>query len=289
MDVRLDEMLRTVWTWSSNGTVPVGWQPIYQQLYAEDEEGLGDDVELLSEPTQAGLILKIESKRKHKGEGGEQRGYHFFCHPDFAGEAKYRVVLRTADQRTALALMELIVPTMVDAGGAFAGVHSAKVITAEAYEAGRKDLIVVYANDLETQEAVVAKIRAYRSMGRFGDPCFRDPLPVGIKKLAKGVGTASQPPAIPIIQGTGGVSYGKFLAQVVDIALRTAVAIHKTPLKSEDFRKTAKAVLRMAGINPKFPDAISQMAIDFTLFGTLNTENEELKPQWVESVERALA
>jgi hypothetical protein len=289
MDVRLDEMLYTVWDWSLNGTEPVGWQLIYQQLYAQDVEGLGADVELLSEPTQAGLIMKIESKRKERGDGGEQRGYYFFCHPDFAGEAKYRVVLRTADQRTALALMELIVPTMVDAGGNFAGVHSAKVITAEAYEAGRKDLIVVYANDVETQDAVVAKIRQYRSMGRFGDTCFRDPLPVGIKWLGRGFGTASQPPAIPIIQGTGGVSYGKFLAQVVDIALRTAVVIHKTPLKLEDFRKTAKAVLRMAGVNPKFPDVIGPMSIDFTKFGTLKTEDDELKKEWIESVKEALA
>ncbi len=281
-------MLWTVWSWSNEGAEEVGWRPIYDELYAEDEEGLGDEVERLSESTQAGLIMKIESKRKAKGEGGEQRGYYFFCHPDFVGEAKYRVVLRTADQRTALVIMEQIVPAMVDAGGAFEGVHSAKVITAEAYAAGRKDLIVIYADDLETQAAVVAKIQQYRSMGRFGDTCFRDPLPVGIKWLAKGFGTASQPPATPIIRDTGGVSYGKFLTQVIDIALRTAVQIHGVPLSLEKFRKTAKIVLRLAGISAKFPDTINPMEIDFIRFGTLSTAGEELKQGWVDSVTKAL-
>lgn len=119
--------------------------------------------------------------------------------------AKYRIVIRTIDQRTAIRLMEQIVPDVVDSLK-FPGVKSAKVICADAYEAGRKDLILIYVDDRDTMAAVVNVILGYRN--RFGEQSFRDPLPVGIERLARGLGSACQPPESAVFLGAGGPSYG---------------------------------------------------------------------------------
>jgi hypothetical protein len=286
MDTELKELLATVHCWSAEGINSVDWEDIYADLYAQDEAGLGADVERLERATEQRKLAKIDDQRQVKGEGGEERGYYFFLHPDFAGESAFRIVIRTTDQRTALRLMKLIVPEMVDAGGSFAGVHSAKVITGEAYAAGRKDLIVVYANNLDTQRAVSDRLLAWKVGGRFSDADFRDPLPVGIKRIARGIGAASQPPPIPVINGTGGVSYGKFLAQVSAIALRIAVRIHGTPLPWKEFKRVAEAVLWQAGVDAKFPDRIVRPSFVFAKLMPLASADADLPPAVVDKVKQ---
>jgi hypothetical protein len=289
MDAELESMLVDVHYWSGDGTNKVGWRSIYDDLYAQDEAGLGTDVELLDSSTEAGLIAKIEGRRKTRGRGGAQNGYYFFVHPAYAGESTHRVVVRAADQRTALRLMELIVPEMVDAAGVFAGVHSAKVITREAYEVGRKDLVIIYANDMDTQHAVVDRLLAWKAMGRFADSDFRDPLPVGIKRIARGIGTASQPPPITVINATGGASYGKYLAQVIAVALRMAVQLMGQPLSWPDFKKVAVALLAEAGIDARHPDTIGPRSAEFTAMVSLGTADAQLPTQLVEKVRRLCA
>jgi len=141
-------------------------------------------------------------------------------------------------------------------------VRSAKVICNDAYEAGRKDLIVVYADDAVSMRQTAAKIQSYRPHP-FPDTLFREPLPVGIKWLARGLGTASQPPAVAVLLDTGGPSYGKYLSQVLAIAYQAALRIKKGALYRNDFFRVAAIVLRKAGIDPLFPDTIGAPAVDF--------------------------
>jgi hypothetical protein len=260
MDKELESMLDAVWDLRS--LFIFDWEDIYNGLYGEDQAGLGSNVERLDDPTQAGLFKKIESSRKNAGEGGYQRGYYFFTKPTFKGESKWRVVVRMVDQRMAIRLMERLVPDVVD-NPKFPGVKSAKVIYNDAYEAGRKDLLIVYADDPDSMAAVVQVIQGYRSMGRFPDESFRDPLPVGIKWLARGLGTASQPPGIVVIQDTGGPSYGKYLSQVLAIAWQAAQQIKGMNLHKGDFVRVAKILLTKAGINPMYPDTIGPLSQDF--------------------------
>lgn len=255
MDPRLQQMVQTVHYWLATSEDGVTWQDIYN-LYSDSDDSFDPESKTLAPPDELGLFKKIDSPRKKKMEGGYERGYYFFLHPDYKGESKCRVVIRTSNDRVAFRLMERIVPDIVDNNTTFRGVHSAKVIGGEAYASGKPDHIVIYAQDQETQEAVVNKIMGYRSMGRFSEEDFCDPLPVGIQWKARGLGVASQPPNVPVLSGTGGPSFGKYLSQVLAIATKASVALLGVEGSYPDFEKVAIATLRIAGIQADHPDII---------------------------------
>ena len=248
-------MVQTVHYWCLTSEDGVEWGEIYE-LYSGSDESFEPNSQTLARPEELGLFQKIDSPRKKKMKGGYERGYHFFLHPDFKGESKCRVVIRTSNDRVAFRLMERIVPDIVDNETTFRGVLSAKVIGGEAYASGKADHIVIYAQDAETQDAVVNKIMGYLSMGRFSEEDFCDPLPVGIQWKARGLGIASQPPSVPVLSGTGGPSFGKYLAQVLAIAAKAAVALLGTKVSYVDFEKIAVATLGIAGIQADHPDII---------------------------------
>lgn len=191
-------------------------------------------------------------------------GYIFFFSPTFVEDGgRWRIVVNARPYSKLVKIVRLIIPEIVNAGGAFKNVNSAKVMTPACFLSGRNDTLIIYARDRITVDHIITKFKMWIHEGIISTNDFVDIMPKTVHLACKGVGFATDPPNIQILKSyPAKPSYGRYLSQIISVAIRIHLALlgqkgMRAP--SVDVLATVCAVFRRAGIDPRTPYEIGQM------------------------------
>jgi hypothetical protein len=193
-------------------------------------------------------------------------GYLYVPSPSHHDDAStHRVVIHARPYNRLIRVMRLVVRDIVKAGGRFADVNGAKVMTPACFRSGRNDTLIIYTKNKKTADSVTRELLMWMAEGLLQTEHFVALFPKTIKKVCKGIGYACEPPNVQVLKSyPNKLSYGKFLSQVIEIATVVACAAGDSRVtKLEDFLGIAAAVLSKAGIDPQSPYEFGTMNAAF--------------------------
>jgi hypothetical protein len=193
-------------------------------------------------------------------------GYLYVASPSHEDNASsHRVVIHVRPYNRLIRAMRLVVRDIVKAGGRFADVNGAKVMTPACFQSGRNDTLIIYTKNKRTADLVTRELRLWMIEGLLHTDDFVSLFPKTIKTVCKGIGYACEPPNVQVLASyPAKLSYGKFLSQVIHIATVLACAAGRDRVGTkDDFLKLASAVLKKAGIDPATPYEFSTMDAAF--------------------------
>lgn len=240
----------------TDGGVPDDEETDFPDQYFEFVPGSNTD-KILDDPLAVGGL----------NTGG---GYLYTKSPTFQeGASRRRVVLHLRPYNQLIKAMRLIVRDIVKAGGRFADVNGAKVMTPACFQSGRNDTLIIYVRTRQAADAVVRQLLHWVIEGDLRTKDFVAVLPKTIHPVHKGIGYACEPPQVTILNSYRVPnSYGRFLSQIIYIAMDIALAMTSDKgitraLEGDDYLRVAEAVFLAAGIDPAKPYEFGDLPATF--------------------------
>ncbi len=175
--------------------------------------------------------------------------FHVLSSPSPAKTIRNRIYIHATNAAASIGLMGVIIGQFRTNRGLW-----------EAKTAGpgsmRLDTIVCYLYDLESADALVQKLSITSAA------FFLDSLPPLVKRVARGIGVADEPPAIEIYKRGGARhSYGSFFSTLCWVALKTTPNIGTPNADGRHMLDNMLYSLRTLRVDPRNPQRFPDVGL----------------------------
>jgi hypothetical protein len=175
--------------------------------------------------------------------------FHVMSTPDRTPDIRSRVYVHASSASTSIEIMKLFVRQF----GVNGGLREVKTAGPGSQ---RKDTIVAYFHNTKARNDLVTWLKQ-EAAGH--ESWFADSLPPLVKKEARGIGTADEPPAVEIFAGKGTRhSFGTFYSALIWVALRNTPNVRRATVDGRHMLDNLLFSLRVLRVDPRNPQGFPE-------------------------------